>query len=173
MNAHDTSIHGPRARAALAHLVGEALTHAHPDPGSEDATEVRAIIDATVRLLIGAPLHSDGKLTMVSLAAEAGLRRNKLTHKHTGLKDLFYALFKARAPEVESDTARARTAKQQQDLARVRAERDDLRTQTQLLARIVHILEIENHQLKDTNEQLKAQLADYTSIPDLTRRRRR
>lgn len=40
-------------------------------------------------LLIGAPLHSDGKLTIVSLAAEADLRRNKLTHKHTGLKDLF------------------------------------------------------------------------------------
>ncbi|MFJ2872846.1 MULTISPECIES: hypothetical protein [unclassified Streptomyces] len=29
------------------------------------------------------------KLTVVSLAAEAGLRRNKLTHKHTGLKDVF------------------------------------------------------------------------------------
>ncbi|MEW2289664.1 hypothetical protein [Streptomyces sp. NPDC047841] len=43
-----------------------------------------------VRLLIGAPLHSDGKLTIVSLATEARLPRNKLaTHKHTGLKDLF------------------------------------------------------------------------------------
>ncbi|MFF0132037.1 hypothetical protein ACFYTG_41090 [Streptomyces mirabilis] len=51
-----------------------------------------------VRLLIGAPLHSDGKLTIVSLAAEAGLRRNKLTHKHTGLKDLFYALVRGRDP---------------------------------------------------------------------------
>ncbi|MGW6143015.1 hypothetical protein [Streptomyces sp. NPDC055140] len=54
-----------------------------------DAAEIRAITDAMVRLLIGAPLHSDGKLTIVSLAAEADLRRNKLTHKHTGLKDLF------------------------------------------------------------------------------------
>lgn len=51
-----------------------------------------------VRLLIGAPLHSDGKLTIVSLAAEAGLRRNKLTHKHTGLKDPFYALVRVRDP---------------------------------------------------------------------------
>ncbi|MBV7701075.1 hypothetical protein [Streptomyces sp. TRM70350] len=51
---------------------------------------MNAITDAMVRLLIGAPLHSDGKLTIVSLATEAGLRRNKLTHKHTGLKDLFY-----------------------------------------------------------------------------------
>ncbi len=46
------------------------------------------------RLLLGSPLRSDGKLTIKSLAAEAGLRRNKLTHKHTGLKDLFYALVK-------------------------------------------------------------------------------
>ncbi|MGW3473819.1 hypothetical protein ACWDMR_00075 [Streptomyces althioticus] len=74
---------------------------------------------------------------------------------------------------MESDAARARAAKQQQDLARVRNERDDLRTQTQILARIIHVLEVENHKLKETNEQLKVQLADHTSVPDLTRRRRR
>ncbi|MGV9654141.1 hypothetical protein [Streptomyces sp. NPDC003554] len=121
---------------------GEALTHAQGHADTEVAAEVRAIIDAMVRLLIGVPLHSDGKLTIVSLATEAGLRRNKLTHKHTGLKDLFYALVKARTPVPEAlpDTARARAAKQQQDLARVRAERDDQRDQAQLLARIVHVL---------------------------------
>ncbi|NIY69385.1 hypothetical protein [Streptomyces malaysiensis] len=85
----------PAGEAALAQLVGTALASAQ-DADSRDAAEVRAITDAMVRLLIGAPLHSDGKLTVVSLAAEAGLRRNKLTHKHTGLKDLFYALVKAR-----------------------------------------------------------------------------
>lgn len=79
----------------MAQLVGTAAAH-DADPG--DAAEVRAITDAMVRLLIGAPLTSDGKLTVVFLAVEAGLRRNKLTHKHTGLKDLFYALVKARAP---------------------------------------------------------------------------
>ncbi|XIG72690.1 hypothetical protein C1N81_03645 (plasmid) [Streptomyces sp. SGAir0957] len=125
--------------------------------------------------MIGAPLHSDGKLTVVSLATEAGLRRNKLTHKHTGLKDLFYALVKARTPvpDVLPDSARARALKQQQDLARVRAERDDLRGQAQLLARIVHVLEVENSKLKETNEALKQQMATYTSVPDLTQRRRR
>lgn len=76
----------PGCGAALARLVGEALTRAQEHAGTEDAEEVRAITDAMVRLLIGAPLHSDGKLTVVSLATEAGLRRNKLTHKHTGLK---------------------------------------------------------------------------------------
>lgn len=174
MSALDEPVTGPRAGAALAQLVGQALAHAHCDSGSEDVAEVRAITNAMVRLLIGAPLHSDGKLTVVSLAVEARLRRNKLTHKHTGLRDLFYALVKARdpLPETESETARARVAKQQQDLARVRAERDDLRTQTQLLARIVHVLEIENHQLKETTSDLERQLADRAGVPDLTRRRR-
>ncbi|OEV10566.1 hypothetical protein AN218_16955 [Streptomyces nanshensis] len=124
--------------------------------------------------MIGAPLHSDGKLTIVSLAAEAGLRRNKLTHKHTGLKDLFYALVKARdsVPDAMPETARARAVKHQQDLARVCAERDDLRTQTQLLTRIVQVLEIENHRLKKTNRDLERQLADRAAVPDLNRRRR-
>ncbi|WP_206310843.1 hypothetical protein [Streptomyces sp. A1547] len=123
---------------------------------------MRAITDAMVRLLIGAPLHSDGKLTIVSLAAEAGLRRNKLTHKHTDLKDLFYALVKAREPlpEPVHETERARLAKQRVCLARVRAERDDLRSQAQLLARVLQVLEIENHRLMETNAALEQQLAD-------------
>lgn len=89
MNTPAAAVPGPRDGAALAQLVGEALAHAQGNDGTEDAAEIRAITDAMVRLLIGAPLHSDGKLTIVSLAAEAGLRRNKLTHKHTGLKDPF------------------------------------------------------------------------------------
>ncbi|MFD8565148.1 hypothetical protein ACFV1N_48460 [Streptosporangium canum] len=169
MSAPDEPVTGPRAGAALAQLVGQALALAHADSGSEDVAEVKAITDAMVRLLIGAPLYSDGKLTIVSLATEAGLRRNKLTHKHTGLKDLFYTLVKARAslPESLPETARARAAKQRQDLTRVRAERDDLRTQTQLLARIVHVLEIENYRLKQANEALEKQLSARADVTDL------
>ncbi|WP_205523217.1 hypothetical protein [Streptomyces sp. RLB3-17] len=162
----------PRA-ADLARMVGEALAHASADSGPEAAAEIRAITDAMVRLLIGAPLHSDGKLTIVSLAIEAGLRRNKLTHKHTGLKDLFYALVKARghAPEPVSEAAQARGRKHQEDLVRVRAERNDLRSQAQLLARIVQVLEIENHRLKETNAALEQLLAARTGVPDLASRR--
>ncbi|MER5700089.1 hypothetical protein ACWDBO_53600 [Streptomyces mirabilis] len=51
----------------------------------------------------------------------------ELTHKHTGLKDLFYALVRGRAPlpETVPESARARADKQQQNLTRIRAERDD------------------------------------------------
>ncbi|MFD7606160.1 hypothetical protein ACFWAN_37890 [Streptomyces mirabilis] len=162
-----------RNGAALAQLVGEALAHAQGHDGTEGASEIRAVTDAMMRLLIGAPLHSDGKLTIVSLAAEAGLRRNKLTHKHTGLKDLFYALVRGRAPlpETVPESARARADNQQQNLTRIRAERDDLRSQAQLLARIVQVLEIENHQLKEANTNLRGQVAAQGAVRDLTRRR--
>ncbi|WP_158717020.1 hypothetical protein [Streptomyces rimosus] len=126
--------------------------------------------NAMVRRLIGAPPHSDGKPTIVSLATEAGLRRNKLTRKHTDLKDLFYALAKVRIPVLEAlpDSARAHVDKQRQDLARVRAQRDDLHGQAQLLGRIVQVLEIENSRLKETITALEQQVAAHASVPDLT-----
>ncbi|MFE8018249.1 hypothetical protein ACFU3O_36650 [Streptomyces antibioticus] len=70
------------------------------------------------------------------------------------------------------DTRVRGAAKQQKDLARVRAERDDLRGQAQLLARIVHVLENENRQLKEKTRTLEEQLADHSRVSNLTRRRR-
>jgi hypothetical protein len=51
------------------------------------------------------PLRSDGKLTIVSLAAEAAVKRHVLTHKHTDLKDLFNARVKAQHSAPASETA--------------------------------------------------------------------
>ncbi|GAA3085412.1 hypothetical protein GCM10010449_06430 [Streptomyces rectiviolaceus] len=42
----------------------------------------------------------------------------------------------------------------------------------QLLARIVQVLEIENHQFKEANTNLRGQLAAQGAVRDLTRRRR-
>jgi hypothetical protein len=84
-------------------------------------------------------------------------------------------LVKARGHSTEpvSEAARARSRKQQEDLARVRAERNDLRSQAQLLARIVQVLEIEYHRFKETNAALEEQLAARTGVLDLAGRRRR
>ena len=57
---------------------------------STDESEHRLIRDAMTRLLDGDPIRSDGKLTVKSLAAEAGLKRWYLTHRHTDLRDEFY-----------------------------------------------------------------------------------
>ena len=42
------------------------------------------------RLLAGTPLRSNGSLTIVALADEAGVKRHLLTHRHTDLKDELY-----------------------------------------------------------------------------------
>ncbi|ELB93166.1 hypothetical protein Rwratislav_10388 [Rhodococcus wratislaviensis IFP 2016] len=71
-----------------------------------DDDDRRAITAAMQRLFAGTPLRSSGKLDIVTLAQEAGVKRNKLTHKHTDLKDLFYA----QRPATASPTTRSSSA---------------------------------------------------------------
>lgn len=59
--------------------------------GQPDENVRRVIRDAMDRLIAGKPLHSDGKLTIKSLAEEARVKRWLLTHRHTDLKDEFRA----------------------------------------------------------------------------------
>jgi hypothetical protein len=127
-----------------------AATAASPSR-SNDAAETEAITNAMTRLLVGMPLRSDGQLTTKSLTQEAGLKRNKLTHKHTRLKDLFYALVRMQdaRPKVVGDL-KCRNDKLKQKLARLRAEHDQFRTDIKQLVRVVHVLEIENQQLRES-----------------------
>jgi chromosome segregation ATPase len=53
------------------------------------AAEREAIQAAMQRLLDGRPQRSTGALTVLQLAAEAGVKRWILTHKHRDLKDEF------------------------------------------------------------------------------------
>jgi hypothetical protein len=142
------------AAAGIAETVGRVLAMAaaaaSPSrPG--DAAEIEAITDAMIRLLVGTPLRSDGQLTIKSLAQEADLKRNKLTHKHTGLKDLFYALVRMQdaRPKVVDDLKRKNDELQHQ-LTRLRAEHNQLRTDFQQLVRVLHVLEAENQQLRQS-----------------------
>ncbi|MGW8781017.1 hypothetical protein ACWGNM_23590 [Streptomyces sp. NPDC055796] len=147
----------PAATASIAQTVGAVLAQAsaaaNPD-NPQDAAEIQAITDAMVRLLVGIPLRSDGQLTVKSLAEEAGLRRNKLTHKHTGLKDLFYALI--RAQDIQPKAADALKRNNNELTARLkkaREECDQLQTQVKQLVRVVQVLEVENHQLRESAGQ--------------------
>ncbi|MFG3620373.1 hypothetical protein [Nocardia sp. NPDC047654] len=54
-----------------------------------DDEERAAIRAAMERLLSGAPTNSTGALTVLQLAAEAGVKRWVLTHKHTDLREEF------------------------------------------------------------------------------------
>ncbi|WP_426513250.1 hypothetical protein ACPPVO_23080 [Dactylosporangium sp. McL0621] len=53
---------------------------------SEHIDERNAIKAAASRLLAGTPLRSNGALTVVALADEAGVKRHVLTRRHTDLK---------------------------------------------------------------------------------------
>jgi hypothetical protein len=130
-------------------LLTQAAAAAQPRTAT-DAEEIQQIVDAILRLLYGVPLRSDGKLTIKSLAAEADLRRNKLTHKHTGLKDLFYALVKAQnsTPKATEDLERHNAALRK-EIAELKNANRDLTEQVKLFARVVHVLEVENHQLRE------------------------
>lgn len=109
-------------------------------------------------------MRSTGDLTIVALAQEAGLRRNKLTHKHTDLKDLFYAEEKARNGisdreiklREEIDALKAR-------INGLRNERDRYRTTSELLVRAINALTLENHGLRKELDQHSA--AGIMSMP--------
>ena len=142
--------------ADIATAIGDALVQATETTGTsrtEDCAEVRAITEAMVRLLAGVPLRSDGMLTIKSLAEEAGLRRNKLTHKHTGLKDLFYALVRSQdhRPKI-ADSLQAGNDRLRQKLAHLRAEHTRLKDQVATFARVIHVLEVENAQLRGQSQ---------------------
>jgi hypothetical protein len=73
-----------------------------PGPGERDRTRA-----ATDRILNGAPERSNGALTIVALAIEAGVRHNALTQRHTDLTSEFYQRIKERGTDNE-DEARHR-----------------------------------------------------------------
>jgi chromosome segregation ATPase len=134
---------------------------------SDERTQIEA---AMGRLLDGAPLRSDGKLTIVSLAIEADVKRHVLTHKHTDLKDRFYARAQAQDSIPASETA---LQEQITDLRRklddVRGERDEYRLAAQALARALNVLMIENETLRgQANRLVTTGRADAVDLGDVT-----
>ncbi len=108
--------------------------------------EIEAAMD---RLLNGTPLRSDGKLTIVSLAAEAGVKRHVLTHRHTDLKDLFNARVKAQHSVPVSEAAlREQNAELHRKLDAMHAERDEYKQAADALARALNVLTTENDELR-------------------------
>lgn len=110
-----------------------------------ERSQIRAAMD---RLLAGTPLRSDGALTVVSLAVEADVKRHLLTHRHTDLKDEFYARVKAqdRVPASEQEL-RDELKATRQKLAEAREENRQLKASVEAFARIVNVLTVENDRL--------------------------
>lgn len=145
----------------------ESTTHArsnHPRPEDRDkpgSEEIRrGIRDAMQRLIRGTPVRSDGKLTVKSLAAEAGVKRWQLTHKHTDLQDEFRALVRQNG---KTPIAFEKTVAKNKELkARVHNLVTDLkqaRAELARYARVVQVLELENAALQSEVDGLSQMLA--------------
>ncbi|MBB5775388.1 hypothetical protein [Nonomuraea jabiensis] len=104
----------------------------------DERTRIRAAID---RLLAGQPTASDGALTIVSLAAEAGVHHMALQKRHADLKNEFYDRVRTETKQTPETEKRLRetVAKLKKTVAEQRTEIEDLRNQvTQLtLASVV------------------------------------
>jgi septal ring factor EnvC (AmiA/AmiB activator) len=116
-----------------------------PDPDERD--RIRA---ATDRILAGVPERSDGALTVVALALEAGVPRNALTQRHTDLKNEFYQRIKERGAGNEDEARlRATIARLRKTIEAKNRELAQLRADVPALVRAVSQLTLENQQLRD------------------------
>ena len=111
----------------------------------------RARIGAAMdRILAGAPERSNGALTVVALAIEAGVPRNALTQRHTDLKDEFYQRIRdCRADNGDEARLRATIAKLRQTIAGKNRELAQLRAGVPALVRAVSQLTLELQQARD------------------------
>jgi septal ring factor EnvC (AmiA/AmiB activator) len=116
-----------------------------PAPGERD--QIRAAMD---RILAGTPERSDGALTVVALAVEAGVSRNALTQRHTDLKNEFYQRIREHGT-VNEDEARLRAtiARLGKTIDAKNRELAQLRADVPALVRAVSQLTLENQQLRD------------------------
>lgn len=93
------------------------------------------------RLFDGTPQRSTGALSMLQLAAEAGVKRWVLTHKHTDLADEFRSRVRAVGPIPSAYTKFEQQAWDVQEANQeLRAQNRQLRAQVTAYARIIHDL---------------------------------
>lgn len=123
--------------------------------GQADEHVRRAIRDAMDRLIAGKPLHSDGKLTVKSLAEEARVKRWLLTHRHTDLQDEFrsrIASTSAEAPILQA--LREEKTDAQKRVKELTADVTALTATIHQLERIIQVLALENQQLRSSDRDL-------------------
>ncbi|MFD4260310.1 hypothetical protein ACFWR9_22500 [Streptomyces sp. NPDC058534] len=78
---------------------------------TEQSTDERTRIrDAIDRLLAGQPTASNGALTIVALAAEAGVHRMALQKRHADLKNEFYDRVRTETKQLPESERRLRKA---------------------------------------------------------------
>ncbi|MFE5110707.1 hypothetical protein [Streptomyces sp. NPDC056663] len=120
-------------------------------PAPDERDRIRAAMD---RIFKGTPQHSNGALTIVALAQEAGVPRNALTQRHLDLKNDFYAEVKTRGQMPDSEVRLRKQIVKLKELRQEDAkELSQLRTDVEHLVRVVNQLTSENRQLRNALAQ--------------------
>ena len=116
-------------------------------PAADERDRIRAAME---RILDGAPIRSNGALTIVALALDADVPRNALTQRHPDLKNEFYTRAKERGatPTVEAEL-RATIAKLKKTIQNKNTEVAQRRTDVPALVRALNQLSVENDQLRE------------------------
>jgi len=96
------------------------------NPQRDERTRIR---DAMDRLLAGQATTSDGSLTAVALAAEAGVHRMALMKRHADLKNEFYERVRNETKQIPDTEKRLRetVTKLKKTIANQKAELEELR----------------------------------------------
>jgi AcrR family transcriptional regulator len=128
-------------------------------PAPDERGQIRA---AMKRILAGTPEQSNGALTIVALALEAGVPRNALTQRHPDLKNEFYECVRERSGTSEDEIRlRATIARLRQTIASKNKELSQLRTDVPALVRAVHQLTLENQQFRDMHASPGASIIPF------------
>ena len=100
----------------------------HSRRHDDERSRIRAAID---RLLTGRAALSDGSLTVVALAAEAGVHRMALIKRHADLKNTFYERVRTETSQVPDTERQLRDtiARLKKTLAERNVEIEHLRSQ--------------------------------------------
>ncbi|MGW0877805.1 hypothetical protein ACWD3Z_46210 [Streptomyces sp. NPDC002740] len=114
-------------------------------PAPDERDRIRAAMD---RILQGTAQYSNGALTIVALAQEAGVPRNALTQRRLDLKNDFHMLVRARGQTPHSEIRlRQQIVKLKELRAKDATELVQLRTDVEHLVRVVNQLTAHNRQL--------------------------
>ncbi|WP_405686050.1 hypothetical protein OG204_18565 [Streptomyces sp. NBC_01387] len=105
-----------------------------PHPEHDD--ERGRIREAADRLLAGQATNSNGSLTIVALAAEAGVHRMALLKRHADLKNEFYERVRVETKQVPENERRLRetVTKLKRTISNQKKEIEELRQQVTRLA---------------------------------------
>ncbi|MGW9026743.1 hypothetical protein ACWGQ5_21655 [Streptomyces sp. NPDC055722] len=122
-------------------------------PAIDERNRIRAAMD---RILSGNPENSNGALTIVALAQEAGVPRNALTQRHLDLKREFYDHVRERGAMNDTEARlRAKITKLKKTIDNKNTELEQLRADVPALVRTVNQLTLENQQLRHALEGLQ------------------